>query len=284
MTNQSFRTRAATSGDFDFDKGVKYRGAMMGVITPGEIAVEVLGQETNFGRLFAYCFRRFGFPNTGADPYKEIAEYRLITPMRGVFLDVSLKAHTDTSLLFGYVMPRDLDFELAAEERASNEAFHAAFLAWRHAKGLLLPRDKGDKYDYREDSAAFYSALEQYCADGGTHYGAMPKGPKTEAVLDAIRVTLEDLKTPVGVRDCLFSAVSDSCDFPESADGDDDEDPDKEPDGVADRHPSAGYFIPTELVADPKMYVALIERLESLGDGNLATGITKFIGHAEATA
>lgn len=285
---QAFRTRAASSADFDFDKGVEYSGAMSGVISPGNVAVNVIGDEISFGRLFAYCFRRFGFPNTGADPYKEIAEYRLITPMRGLFLDVSLKAHTSTRLLFGYIMPRDLEYALMAEDRASNEQFHAEFLAWRQRKGQLLPRDNGDEYGSAEDMKLFRQLLDQYCAEGGTHYNAMPKGTKTEAVLEAIRVTLEDLKTPVGVRDCLFSAVSDSCDYPESDDDDDDEDHDEDPDkesaGIAERHPCAGYYIPTELVADPKVYVALIERLESLGDGNLASGIAKFVATAETSA
>ena len=280
-TTQDFRTRAATSADFD--KGVKYRGAMMGVINPGETAEEVLGPEISFGTLFAYCFRRFGLPNTGSDPYKEIAEYRLVTPMRGLFLDVSLKANTCTSLLFGYIMPNDLDYALMEEDRISNEQFHTNFLVWRQAKGLMLPRDSGNDYDQKEDMVQFGKLLNQYCADGGTHYDAMPKGPKTEAVLSAIRTTLEDLKTPVAVRDCLFSATNDSCDDPESDDDENgDDDLDKGPDGIADRHPSAGYYIPSELLANPKVYVALIERLEEIGNGDLATGIAKFAGATDS--
>lgn len=281
MSNEAFSVRAAGSGDFE--DGVRYSGAAMGIIAPGAIAREVLGDEISFGRLFAYCFRRFGFPNCGSDPYKEIASYTLVTPMKGVFLTVSIKATTSTSLMFGYMMPRSLDHELCAEDRTVVDTFHAQFLAWRQKNGLSLPRDlvkEGDDdgqeqsngFDYREDMRQFDVLLKQYCADGGLHYEEMPKGPKTIAVLDAIRAALEDLKAPIGVRDCDFSATSDSCDVL-----DDDEDDDGENAIGATAHPSAGYFIPPDYMEDPKLFVALSEKLIDLGGGNLAHGIATFV-------
>lgn len=278
MSNNVFSARAA--GSSDFDAGVQYSGASMGVIAPGKIAAEVLGDEISFGRLFAYCFRRFGFPNCGSDSYKEIASYTLITPMKDVFLTVSIKANTSTSLLFGYLMSSSLEDELNVESRSVVKEFHEQFLAWRQKNGLPLPRDlvkPGDSWDSYEDGRQFDVLLKQYCADGGMHYRDMAKGPKTMAVLDAIRVTLENLKAPVGVRDIDFSAISDSCEAEELGDDDSDDDEDEENSTGATAHPSAGYFIPPDYMADPELFVALSEKLIDLGGGSLLSGMAAFV-------
>ncbi|MEX3983808.1 hypothetical protein AB4Y45_33020 [Paraburkholderia sp. EG287A] len=306
---EPFRTRAV--GQDDFTKGLRYTGAAGGVIWPGDLAEKVLGPEINFGVLFAYCFRRFGFPNMGGDDLKDIAIYSLTTPMPGVFLRVRISPTNASRLMFGYMLPWDLQREMLDEERATNLEFHKQFSAWRKNTGLLLPRDGVEvdgkvDYDTNEDMQLFTALLEQYCAAGGTHYDAMPAGPKTQAVLDALCATMEDLKSPVDVRDQAFSAVDDyNVEFeysaPEELEGPDAEpveaaggqgengDEDEEDDDESERnivraHASAGYFVPPAYMADPKRFVRLSEKLIELGAGDLSRGIDTFISKDAATS
>jgi len=303
-----FRTRAASQEDFV--KGTQYVGASGGVIWPGNIAEKVLCGEISFGTLFAYCFRRFGFPNSGGDGYKDVACYTLVTPMPGLFLCVRIIPTTAARLMFGYLMTLELQQELLREDRERNREFHRQFSAWRKANGRLLPRDAfegtgqhGD-YDQREDMRLFHELLECYCADGGTHYDSMPAGPKTQEVLDAIAAALTDLKTPVAVDGEPFSVIDDfnvEYDEPlpaepaqesvetapepvaDAGEGDDEEEDEDEIE-VAAHHPSAGYFVPPAYMADPERFVKLSEKLIKLGDGDLARGIETLLNTPESTS
>lgn len=268
-----FQTRAAKESDFT--PGEHYSGASMGVVAPGRLAMEVLGKELHYGLLFAYLFRRFGFPNSEADPHKEIAKYLLTTPMPELFLEVSVKANTSTSLLFGYVMPSSMEAQLQAEHDEDLDQFHVNFLAWRKAKGYVLPRDVGEEYDYREDNRQFKKVLELYIADGGVHYQNLASGPVTGAVLEALRATLLDIKTPVGVRDRMFSAVDESCDDPFADEAEADGGRESE---IASAYHASGYFIPDGYMADPEMFVAMTQKLVELGNGDLAAGVACYVG------
>ena len=65
-----------------------WQGAMAGMADPGEYADEIL-PNGGYSSLFVYMFRRFGIPETGSDPYKEIACWYLTTPDPAVGLMVS---------------------------------------------------------------------------------------------------------------------------------------------------------------------------------------------------
>lgn len=223
---KTFTTRAAIPSDYQ--EGVRYRGALSGTINPGEVAVEVFGEELAFGRLFAYCYRRFGHPNSGSDPDKHLAIYNLTTPIDGVFLSVCIRPTNDPQLLFGYVLAADIEMDLMREDRE-----------------ILTESDK---------------RVELF----GKSMDTIHPGPKATHVLGAIKAALEDLKTPVGVRDVLFSAISDEAD---------DEDCSRE----ADRFHAAGYFFPEGYMQNPESFVRLSDKLRAIGNGSLSAGIEKFI-------
>lgn len=277
---QEFSTRAVIESDYK--DGVRYFGASSGIINPGRVAIEVFGDELEFGRLFAYCFRRFGHPNSGSDPYKDLAEYKLTTPMDGVFLSVCIKPTSRTGLLFGYVLAEDIEAELMRENSEILTGFHKRFEAWRKEQGIILPRDnpKYDPFakgvDCRVDSDGQMAALKLYAENGGESIDDVRPGKKTAKVLDAIKAALEDLKTPVGVRDVMFSSVSDRVEM-ESLDDDDDDDPRK-----ASRFHAAGYFFPSGYMQNPESFVRLSEKLRKIGNGSLSAGIEKFVSLTQA--
>ena len=53
------------------------------------IITSVCGDEIEYGKLFAYCFRRFGYPNRGWDDYKNLVSYCLTTPHPDLVLRIT---------------------------------------------------------------------------------------------------------------------------------------------------------------------------------------------------
>jgi hypothetical protein len=254
-----FTTRAVLAKDFTEDR---YSGALSSsMLSPGEIADEVFGEEINFGTLFAYLFRRFGLPNSPSDDYKDIAQYLLTTPMKGLFLSVRIIPHNNTSLLFGYVMLDSLNRTLMDEYRVSIETWHQKFQAWAKTNKInpisryqktQEPTQEGFQEMEYSDGVKLYQEKEQASRKDD-------EGPKTLAVKAAMRVALEDLKRPVGVRDSSFTANGE----------------DGEGKATAKRFEGAGYYILPDLVSNGERIMALNQAIIDLGDGKAELGIKR---------
>jgi hypothetical protein len=98
----------------------KYEAAGGGTFDPGEIAQKVL-PNLRGGQLFAYLFRRFGYPSWAWDDDKDLTHYCLTTPLEDVFLTVRPCMDGDypdgydcTELMFGYCIERSIEEEYRA--------------------------------------------------------------------------------------------------------------------------------------------------------------------------
>jgi hypothetical protein len=103
-------------------KGRQYvAGSSGSMFTPGECAERVL-PHLRGGQLFAYLFRRFGYPNIGWDEHKNLVSYRITTPMRHVFLEITPYMGSDdpdsvenpfngSVLMFGYCVEKSIEDE-----------------------------------------------------------------------------------------------------------------------------------------------------------------------------
>ncbi len=97
-------------------KGTKYTAAGSGIFDPGEIAQQVL-PGLRGGQLFAYLFRRFGYPSWGWDEYKNLVSYLITTPLPEVFLSITPYMGSDrpeqlydpTDLMFGYCVDQKIE-------------------------------------------------------------------------------------------------------------------------------------------------------------------------------
>lgn len=69
-----------------------------------DLLKEVLGDGITQGSLFAYLYRRFGFPNTGSDPERELARYVLSTPHPHMAMVVSPHVSKSLSLSFRFLV------------------------------------------------------------------------------------------------------------------------------------------------------------------------------------
>lgn len=72
------------------------------------LTTSVLGETVPQGSLFAYLFRRFGFPNAGSDNYKELATYRLSTPRDDMVLRITPYAQGDPDISFSFLAPAQI--------------------------------------------------------------------------------------------------------------------------------------------------------------------------------
>ena len=114
-----------------FSKGKKYTGAYIGTLSPGKISEDVFTEQLGGGDLFAYLFRRFGYPNVGWDDYKELANYVISTPMEDVFLEICpYLGGPKTSLHFGYLVSTEIDAKLAQEMLKDRQKDTFAWKEW----------------------------------------------------------------------------------------------------------------------------------------------------------
>jgi hypothetical protein len=106
-----------------------YTGAMGGIFEPGQLATEIM-PDVEYGNLFAYLFRRFGYPLMDWDDHKELCGYILTTKIKGVYLDVSPRP-SGLSHSFGYILDKAINKQCMIERFAPILARRDRFEKWR---------------------------------------------------------------------------------------------------------------------------------------------------------
>lgn len=221
--------------DFEGD----YTGAMGGIFWLDKDAKEILGGEINYGEAFAYLFRRFGYPRSGWDDYKALVHYYLSTPMDGVVLIV--EPNVFDVCPFGYLLRKDLDRECIEEERKPFRDWIDKMHAWTKREHNvefceMLEQDKEklkrvwtkwleEKHPEIEWAKQVTDKIErEFFADQrriedkyAKLYEEIEPRPKKIEIADlpdtsirkkchkALCVAIEDLLTPVNVRDVLIT-------------------------------------------------------------------------------
>ncbi len=264
----------------------------------------VCGDEIEYGKLFAYLFRRFGYPERGWDDYKELVSYRLTTPHPDMVLRITPYVGNNSVITMDFMIEdkiffaiedyarryrtawgqRSLDF---AEQRGLpewmsewveifntefREVFPDAPFAdnWRQAVDFHFHHgEKGSRpyaltdrvIQFRKSLHEDYARVEPWPtyymrpADVRDWNDDDPLKPFAQAAL----VALEDLRTPVGIRDQSINAFG------------------KVKSGRADvdASPSAGY--PSGALGNTaaKEFAELHELILKLGKGNAKRGIKK---------
>lgn len=96
----------------------------------------VCGESMDYGALFAYLFRRFGYQNTSSDNYKSLTEYLLKTPSKDLVLGVRPYVGSSSQLHFQFYVPRTKMDELDAYERREKTVWQQEAIAAAEARGL----------------------------------------------------------------------------------------------------------------------------------------------------
>lgn len=226
------------------------RGESIYSLSDPIIAV-VCGDELDYGKLFAYCFRRFGYPDRGWDDYKELVSYYLTTPHPGLVLNIAPYVGNTSAIAVRFLVERQSSMAIEAYARRDRLAWNQRLLDWAEKQGLPdwmpdwitiynaelreafpdipladswrqvidVPFAIGDEgsrlYELTSRVADFHEKLqEDYCqVEAWPAYYKRPTNlhdwsdddplkPFAQAAIEA----LEDLRSPVGVRDESINA------------------------------------------------------------------------------
>ena len=212
-----------------------YTGAIGGFFDLEKPAETIVGK-LNPGEVFAYLFRRFGYPRHGWDNQKSLVVYYLNTPMEGVILSV----HPDITGAgtFGYVLRNDIDILCNAEQYKPFTDWDNNYEAWvleTHGIEIIkileqddakLKRvweiwgaDKNDEdfKDMKDAHTQFFKDQEEIRTKYIKLYKEInpipaPIKPQDEDDTTTLKqcylalcATIEDLKRPVFVRDVLIN-------------------------------------------------------------------------------
>lgn len=206
--------------------------------------LERFPKEIDYGHLFAYLFRRFGYPNHGWDSYKNLVCYMLTTPMPNLFLRITPYVGSDAHLHFQFIATKEDHEAIRLWEDKPRIEWNKRRLDWVEAKGLpewmpewVVKIDKAVKRDFggsvktwrdsvhwaemyvrgEEGESGFpevaeflkeVSLFEEERPDIRRHKGKPEEWPEDDPLkplaLAAI-ATLRDLEHPVRVRDCAIN-------------------------------------------------------------------------------
>lgn len=100
------------------------------------IIAPIVGDSMGYGPLFAYLFRRFGYPNLGWDNYKELARYVLTTPHPDMLMNVVPYTGDTTCITFNFFVPRKIATAIEAYDEHDVRAWEQRAFAWREQQGL----------------------------------------------------------------------------------------------------------------------------------------------------
>ena len=121
----------------------RWQGAMAGIADPGGYADEIF-PKGNYSSLFVYMFRRFGIPENGSDPYKEIACWHLTTPDPAVVLMVCPRP-SGLRYSFGYIVNTAVyNYHTHDEVEAIRKEIEPSLK--QSMKDLLVPTNVRDVY------------------------------------------------------------------------------------------------------------------------------------------
>lgn len=212
---------------FEFDNNQKYFHPEI----PEDISsVIAYGRPLNYGEAFAYLYRRFGDSSDRKDQYKDLGVYYLSTPLDNVALTVF--PHHE-SYPFKCLVDSDARKKLYQEREVIRHKFEERFEDWckknnkvvfcRHKwentpeqleylgawlsannLGYLtesddeLPKELSDRF-LCETQAQFMSVRNYYFGSVENLHDL--SGDFHKEVQSALMVTIEDLLTPVNIRD-----------------------------------------------------------------------------------
>jgi len=125
-----------------FKGGVRYVGLPFRRLSRADLSIydpvvfPVMGESMDYGALFSYLFRRFGYPNLSWDSYKDLVRYILKTPHPDMLLEVVPHVTGSTSLMFFFHVPEDVHAAIEAYDNKDFLAWESRAFSWQERHGL----------------------------------------------------------------------------------------------------------------------------------------------------
>lgn len=102
-----------------------------------DIIKESIGNNIPQGSLFAYLFRRFGFPNSSSDDFKELCRYHLTTTHPQMIMSISPYCGGDTSISISFLVPHEVRAACENHYQRSRSQHEERFHAWIESEGRV---------------------------------------------------------------------------------------------------------------------------------------------------
>lgn len=151
-----------------------------GAINPAKFADELFKGVIPGPWLCCYMLRRFGWPNSGSDPYKNLCSWTLTTPMRGLFLCVTPYLGR-SNLHFSVRFTKEVGDQIMSDP--GREAFLArrdkVIVKWWNTTGRKLYSIGGWTKDGDEDELVY-----PYAEQEGKVYGLWRRKPNHKGIND----------------------------------------------------------------------------------------------------
>lgn len=143
MATPKFRIKQAAMGGERW-LGIEFRACMAEEASLDPVAYtlsdpiisRVCGDEVDYGALFAYCFRRFGYPERGWDGDKQLVGYYLTTPHPGMVLRVTPSLGNQSTLSLGFLVEWDAHWAIENYARGDRLDWEVRALDWAEQQGL----------------------------------------------------------------------------------------------------------------------------------------------------
>lgn len=312
MAKRKFHLKQADTSGKSW-RGLSFRSYVedgLSMCLSDPIIKSIVGDEIDYGKLFAYLFRRFGYPNSGWDDYKQLVTYYLTTPHPGMILSITPYVGDTSAISLRFLVEGSAANAIDAYAQRPREAWMLRSFDWAETQGLPdwmqewvhtynteyreafphVPEAKnwrqavgfyyalGEKgttvYEltnrvaqFREKLQADYSNIEPYPPyyDRPANLAECNDDDPIKPFVSAAIAALEDLRTPVGIRDQAINAFGE-VDFGRSN---------------VKCATSAGY--PSGALGNvaPKEFAQLHTLILKLGKGNAKRGIKKVMSFVE---
>ena len=89
-----------------------------------------VGEDIGYGQLMTYLFRRFGYPNSGWDDYKELACYQLATPAPDMYMRIAPHVGNTSSISIMFMISEDGQKAIDEYDRQPCTDHEARMHAW----------------------------------------------------------------------------------------------------------------------------------------------------------
>ncbi|MFT3815662.1 MAG: hypothetical protein QM740_20240 [Acidovorax sp.] len=124
---------------------------------PNAVLAGTVGAELEYGHLFAYLFRRFGYPNQPWNGSSELCRYLLTTPRKDLLLSVVPQADASAERSLEFLGPQAVADAARNHVRKNQYEWECRALAHRAARGMprwLQARVQARSIDKAEKSRA----------------------------------------------------------------------------------------------------------------------------------
>lgn len=139
MAKRKFHMKQAKLGDKSWCK-ISFRSYIdtgKSVFTLSDpIIASVCGDEIDYGKLFAYCFRRFGYPEQGWDDYKQLVSYYLTTPHPDMVMCITPYVGNSSVITLGFYVEQESSRAIEAYAQRERQSWEQRLFDWAEKQGL----------------------------------------------------------------------------------------------------------------------------------------------------